>query len=253
MYSEDDTIPSFEGGPGRRLSAKRWYQRWWGRLIIVFLAIFLSLLTAVVFYVSHLVILLRSGNVTPERLFVQTAASRQADPLPNLATSDDPFLGRRDAKIVIVEFADFTCPACIKEHQVIKELIRGYGDKVLYVLRDFPVINDRSQAGNAALAAACAQEQGKFWEMADWLYANADKIDEQNLAKQAFTLGLEVNQFALCMSTIKYGQEIEDDYEAGYLAGVRVTPTFFINGYKIPGAIPLANFETLITTELSNY
>ncbi len=252
MYSDNTSFtvpPSVESQAGLKLK-KRWYQRFWGRLIIIFLALFFTLLIAMGFYVGKVVSLLRSGQLTPQQLFGQDLVPESGG-ANNLATTDDPSLGSREAKVVIIEFGDFECPACGQVRPVIDEILKDYGDKILFIWRDFPLVNDHPESLIAALAGECAHEQGKFWEMHDKIFTDQANITEENLKIYAVQIGLNSQQFNSCFLSAKYLKEVEEDLQAGYAAGARATPTFFINGEKVAGALPLNMFEQIITTILS--
>jgi protein-disulfide isomerase len=250
MYSENEYFDTPAAQEAKMPAGKRWYQRWWGQLIIIFAAIFLTLFTAVAIYVGKVAILLRSGQVTTEQLFGQGAPALAAANA-NLFREDDPQKGPFNAKVVIVEFADFTCPACKEDFLVVKKLIDDYGSQVLFVFRDFPLVNDRPLSLIAAVAGNCALEQGKFWEMHDLLFSTNVDLTEEILKTYAIRIGLNSIQFGSCLTSEKYLAEIEQDLKEGYDAGARATPTFFINGTKVEGALPFAVFEKIITTELS--
>ncbi|MFA6255456.1 MAG: thioredoxin domain-containing protein [Patescibacteria group bacterium] len=249
MYSQKtyfDVPKALEPG-----AKKRWYQQWWGILILIFLGIFLAILTAVIFYFVKMTTLLQSGELAPDQLFATNSVASPTRNLPTLATTDDPSYGPKDAKVVVVEFADFACPACQQVQPVVRQVIKDYGNKILFVFRDFPLINDHPQALLAAMAGECAHEQGKFWEMDEKMFGNPDQLAEADLKTYATQIGLNQTQFDECLTSGKYTQEIEEDLQAGYQAGVEGTPTFFINGVKTAGAIPFNMFERLITTELN--
>lgn len=253
MYSQNqDTFfvkpKSFQ--KSKRLG-KRWYQQWWGILIIIFLTLILILVIALSLYVGKLVILLRSGEISPAQLFGSDSSLAPSTQFSDLAPTSSPSFGRRDAKVVIVEFGDFQCSACKKVQPVVKEILKDYGDKVLFIFRDFPAVADHPQALIAALAAECAHEQGGFWPMHDKIFEGPENITEAGLKNYAVQIGLSSVQFNTCFQTGKYLKEIENDLEEGIAAGVRSTPTFFINGVMVAGAIPLATFEKIIIFELS--
>lgn len=252
MYSDESysNQPFFETAPKNR---KRWYKKWWGKFIIASLMVFLVFFVALAFYVGKAVYLLKSGQITPEALrgadFSQPRSLGKD--LPIFATEDDPSIGPKDAKVVIVEFMDFQCPACGLAYPVIKQLIRDYSDRVRFVFRDFPITDIHPQALLASMAAQCAHEQGKFFEMHDKIFENQNDISEVNLKTYAVQIGLDSIQFGSCLQTNKYLGEIEQDLQEGYDAGVKATPTFFINGQKVQGAIPLDIFQKIIISELS--
>lgn len=250
MYSKQNSVsqPLFETRPKK---IRKWYQKWWGKAIIGFLTIFLVIFIASAIYIGKVVYLLRTGQITPQQLFGQNISTNQFRDLPTLATEDDPSFGPKDAKVVIVEFADFQCSACGRAYPVVKQILKDYGDRIRFVYRDFPDVNSHPQALLAAIAGQCAHEQGKFWEMYDKIFANQNEISEANLKTYAVQLGFNSVQFGTCLQSGKYIKEIEQDLQEGLIAGVDATPTFFINGVKVRGAIPLDVFQKIVVLELN--
>ncbi|MBN1778654.1 MAG: thioredoxin domain-containing protein [Candidatus Buchananbacteria bacterium] len=218
-----------------------WYKKWWGVLILIFLMIFLILLVAFGFFIFSLVKQISSGssnNIT------------QGD-INSIITLDDPTYGPRDAKVIFVEFGDFQCPACAESYPVVKQLMNNYGDRVLFIFKDFPLIQLHSQAALAALAGQCAKEQGNFWPMHDKMYQNNTALSETNLKTYALQLGLNGLQFGSCMSSAKYLDSIQSDFDLGIKLGIDLTPTFLINHNIIRGTAPLTEFEKIIVAELN--
>lgn len=168
-------------------------------------------------------------------------------------TDDDPFFGSRDASVVIVEFGDFQCPYCKEVHPVVKSLQQRYGDRIFFQFRDFPIESSHPEATNAALAAGCALEQGTeaFWNYHDRLYQFQDDLGSDLYPILAERIGLNIAAFNSCLSDQTYFDEVEEDYTEGIDLGVRSTPTFFINGSRVPGAIPEATFFSIIDRLLS--
>ena len=163
-----------------------------------------------------------------------------------LVTTDDPSLGSSKAKVTIVEFADFGCPFSRQSSTVMRSLAGKYGDRLYYQYRDFPILELHPNAFKAAEAGECAREQGKFWEMHDKLYQNQGDHSERELIRFAEQINLNVPGFEACLKSHRYKKEIEEDYAAGLAAGVQGTPTFFINGNRIPGSIPEKTLERLL-------
>lgn len=250
MYSENSDFDQPISQLPKKITSKKWYQRWWGILILIFVAIILTFIIAIGFYIGQMYLLLKSGEITPEQIFgvSQTIESNNEF---NQANINEPKFGPINAKVVIVEFADFTCVACKQEYSVIKQLQNDYGDKVQFIFRDYPAFNDRPLSLVAAIAGNCAREQGKFWEMHDLLFQMEGDLTNSILNTYATQIGLNVLQFQNCITSEKYLTDVEKDIQAGLTAGVSGTPTFFVNGKKIQGAIPFATFEKVITTELS--
>lgn len=166
-------------------------------------------------------------------------------------SAEGPSKGPKDAKVTIVEFSDFQCPYCSKGRATIDEVVKAYGDKVRVVFRDFP-LDFHEHAEKAAEASHCADEQGKFWAMHDWMFDHQDKLDVDHLKEAAKGLGLDSTQFDSCLSSGKYAKLVTDNLHAGSEAGVQGTPAFFINGIFISGARPFEDFKKEIDRELGN-
>lgn len=228
---------------------KKWFQKWWGRLILLFLFLFLTVSVSLLFYVGSVISKLRSGEVTPLQLFGEKFQQRVDT--NELYSSDDPQIGAADAKVVIVEFSDFQCPFCKQSYPVMKEIIKNYGDKILFVYKDFPLTETHTEAVIAALAGQCAHEQGKFWQMHDKIFENQENLKIENLKIMAVQVGLNSLQFDACMQNGKYIEAVQDDLNLGVSLGISATPTFFINGKRVQGALPLSFFESAIISELS--
>jgi len=166
---------------------------------------------------------------------------------------DDPVQGDKNAPIVMVEFSDFQCPFCGKFYQetlpsIEKEYIQT--GKVQLVFRDFP-LSFHENAQNAAEAAECANEQGKFWQMHNKLYENQQAIAATDLKQYASDLGLDVKKFNDCFDSAKYAAEIQKDEADGQANGISGTPGFLINGQLISGAMPYENFKAVFESILT--
>lgn len=170
--------------------------------------------------------------------------------------SDAPYLGNKDAKVVVVEYADYQCPFCEQWYKnVYPELKSKYIEtgKIKFVYQDFAFLGADSTA--AAEAAQCAKEQGKFWEYHDYLFSNQGQENggwakAENQKKFAKTLGLNTSKFNSCLDTHKYAQEVQNQTAAGKSYGVTGTPTTFINGQSFVGAQPFATFQQAIDNAL---
>lgn len=176
--------------------------------------------------------------------------------IPNpVVDDDDPFLGPKDALVTIVEFSDFQCSYCGKFYDETLILIReAYPDQVKFVYRDFPIFGEDS--ARAAMAGECADEQGKFWEMHNYLFdthkeAEPITMDQTTLVSIAGELGMDTDSFAECLSSERYMEEVLADYQTAQQYGFRGTPGFVINGvvYSM-GAQPFEVFDRIIKSEL---
>jgi protein-disulfide isomerase len=168
-------------------------------------------------------------------------------------------MGPASAKVTIVEFSDFQCPFCSRGRQRVDEIKAKYGDKVKVYFRNFPLEQIHPQAFHAAEAAACALEQGKFWEYHNQLFDHQSMYQEKdivknldknfiNLAKEA---KLDEKAFAECLKSGKHAAELRHDMEEAQKYGVNSTPTFFVNGHAVRGAQPIEAFSEIIDEELS--
>jgi protein-disulfide isomerase len=164
----------------------------------------------------------------------------------DVLSEDDPTIGNPDATFVIVEFADFECPYCLEASNTLRMIAAKYPDKIYYQYRDYPVEELHKNARIAAEAAECANEQGMFWEYHDKIYQNQKSLSDEKFMQLATEVGLDTGQFKSCYQGGRYADEVEEDYQAGLSAGVIGTPTFFINGNSVPGAIPYSVLEALI-------
>ena len=169
----------------------------------------------------------------------------------NVSVDDDPALGPDDALVTIIQFSDFQCPFSKRYFDETEQLIlSNYGDQVSYVFRDFPLTSIHPQAQKAAEAAQCAFDQGKYWEYHDMLFQNQGALDVDSLKSYATALGLDETAFNLCMDSGKYAEEVAKDIADGRSYGVLGSPTFFINGRKVVGALPYDTFQMVIEEEL---
>ena len=150
-------------------------------------------------------------------------------PLQMISVDDDPFRGPATAPVTIVEFTDFQCPSCAAMHPIIEEALKVYGQKVRFVVRDFP-LDIHANAHKAAEAANAAHAQGKFFEYAALLFKRQSALDVASLKKYATELGLDRAKFDLALDKGGFAAEIRKDIQDGEMYGVEATPTIFING-----------------------
>ena len=171
---------------------------------------------------------------------------------PRVAVSvdDDPAKGPAGAPVTIVEFSDYQCPFCGRVEAAVKQVLENYKDKVRFVYRDFP-LPMHPFAAKASEAAQCANDQGKFWEYHDALYADQSKLAVADLQATAERLGLKPEPFKTCLESGKYTAEVSKDMADAQKAGVGSTPAFFINGIPLTGAREYSAFAEIIDRELA--
>jgi protein-disulfide isomerase len=155
-----------------------------------------------------------------------------AQPVQNISVDDDPSRGDATAPVTIVEFTDFQCPACAAMHPVLEEVLKSYGNKVRFVVRDFP-LSMHENARKAAEAANAANAQGKFFEYIAVLFKNQKALDVPSLKKYASDLGLDRAKFDAALDRGVYAAEVKKDISDGELYGVGSTPTIFVNGVQL--------------------
>jgi protein-disulfide isomerase len=164
----------------------------------------------------------------------------------------DPTLGDENALITIVEFSDFECPYCKRHNQeVLGKIIDTYGNQIQYVFKDFPLYGIHPNAIGAAVAAHCANQQNSFWEYHDLIFGDSLGFSDDAYMQYAIDINLDVNQFALCLTSDSAVSLVQNNYELGESLGVASTPSFFINGTALIGAQPFEVFSQVIEAELA--
>ncbi len=162
---------------------------------------------------------------------------------------DAPIRGNPNAPVTVVEFSDFQCPYCVRVRPTVARVREAYGDKLRWVFRHFP-LDLHDLAEKAGEAAACAGDQGKFWEMHDRLWEAAGKLEVPELKKLAAGLGLDGARFDKCLDSGERAEVVAQDQSAGAGWGVSGTPAFFVNGRPLVGAQPFEAFQQVIDDEL---
>ena len=176
-------------------------------------------------------------------------------PQPNLprmdvSADDDPVRGNAEAKVTIIQFADFQCPYCGKANATVEQVLKDYDGKVKMVFRDFP-LGFHASATPAAVAANCAGKQGKYWEVFDQIMPNQRELEEADLLKYAENAKVDINKWQECRKDPAEVAEVQKDQADGAALGVTGTPAFFINGIMMSGAQPYEQFKSIIDRELA--
>lgn len=178
-----------------------------------------------------------------------------------LATIDTPGVdewskGPLDAKVTLVEYSDFQCPACAARKPLVEKLINEFGNHLRFVYRYFPLRTLHKNAQISSQAAEASGLQGKFWEMHDLLFENqsvwanqGSEEAQQTFISYAVMLGLDIEKFKTDLTSSAVEKAVNEDYDGGEAAGVRSTPTFFLNGAAInPGTYD--EFRTLVREKI---
>jgi protein-disulfide isomerase len=163
----------------------------------------------------------------------------------NLPVGKSPVKGPADAPVTIVEFSDYQCPFCARSEPLVKQALAAYPTQVRLVYKHFPLTAIHPQALPAALAAAAAQKQGKFWEMHEKLFANQQALAPEQIQQYARQIGLDMEQFNADLQSDDVKAMVQEDAQLAERAGVRGTPTIFING-KVLQNRSLDGFKEMI-------
>lgn len=175
-----------------------------------------------------------------------------ADPIRYGPKSSDikPIGCSSDCKITIVEYSEFECPHCTRVQKTLNKILAKFKGKLRLIARDYPLeFHDRAKP--AAIAARCAQNQGKYWQMSELLYSNKSDLSDEFIEKSGLKVGLNMKPFKACLlKPLEALERVDKSFESGRELGVSVTPVFFINGRKVSGVLSFSEFEKIIKQEL---
>ncbi|OGY35816.1 MAG: hypothetical protein A3E36_03640 [Candidatus Andersenbacteria bacterium RIFCSPHIGHO2_12_FULL_45_11b] len=178
------------------------------------------------------------------------AQSVPASLADRLVRSDSATSGPADAKVTVVEFGDFQCPACGSLHPALKQAMQDYQEQsVRFVFRNYP-LSQHSFASLAAEAALFAQAQGKFWEYHDILFEHQNNLAQSDLENYAKQLGFDENAFSDALNNHTYKGIIDRDLADGAALKLDHTPTVFINGIEYTGKYSVSELSVAIDAEL---
>lgn len=174
-------------------------------------------------------------------------------------TSADWTEGNPNAKVSLIEYGDFECPACGEYEPLVQQLVSAYGSRILFVFRNFPLYQIHPDAGISAQAAEAAGLQGKYWQMHDLLYKNQtvwttvgpSTVVQQYFNGYATSLGLNINKFDQDIQGARVAAKIQADVNGGNAAQIDHTPTFFINLKQIPNPTSYSDFAKVLDQALA--
>jgi protein-disulfide isomerase len=172
-------------------------------------------------------------------------------PRAEVHATASPAKGPNSAPVLITVFSDFECPFCARHASTMRDLLTRFNAQVRLEFRHFPLPSHRS-APKAAEAAACANEQGRFWQMHDVLFEHQKNLAVDELKGYAAELGLDTKAFSVCLDSGKYAERTREDKRDGEGLGVVATPATFINGRLVPGAVSLGEFVSVVEEELAS-
>lgn len=156
--------------------------------------------------------------------------------------AQDQKLGPDTAPMTLIEYGDYQCPSCGQAAPIVKKVQKHFGDKLLFVFRNFP-LEQHAFAENAAETAMFAAAHGKFWEMHDLLYKHQDEFADELFPELAEKLGLSGKDLGAALDAGTYAAGVKKEYAAGEKAGVPGTPAFFIGGKLYDGSF---GYEELV-------
>lgn len=161
----------------------------------------------------------------------------------------NPTLGPSTAPVTIVAFIDFECPFCRRSQPIFDAMLEKYGPAVRVVYKPLPLTSLHPNALAAAEAAACAHDQGKFWDYYNLLF-KSEALDADSLTSAAVTLKLDQAQFKACTESHRHQAEIENNVNDAIALGVRGTPTYFVKNMVIEGVADAARWDQAIISQL---
>ena len=188
-----------------------------------------------------------------------------AEVMKKMDVKGRPTRGNKDAKVVVVNYDDFECPFCSRMHQTLfPQIFKEYGDRVLFIYKDYPLAEIHPWATHAAVDANClaAQNNDAYWDFADYLHANQNVVNGAQGHDAQFALvdraalmqGQQRNlDLAKLQACIK-GQDdsaIKASLHEGDSVGVTATPTLFVNGEEMDGALPIAELRAVLNRALT--
>lgn len=193
---------------------------------------------------------------------IKEYVDREGDPLitktPSLEdyldgpiiSATDPNIGVDNSKVTVVQFSDFDCKFCQKQENVLKLAQQQFGDKVKFIWKDYPDTDKNSISYQAAIAARCAQMQGKFWQYHDELYKSS-KISAALFLQIADLLGMNKGQFENCLKSETASALVNDNIEEANALGITGVPFIYINKQEIMGEASLEDLKQMINIELT--
>ncbi len=203
----------------------------------------------------------KTSNSSVAGTVVNNNSEQQANNQYNKPTislkNSDYVRGNKNAKVLLVEYSDLECPYCKTFHQSMKEIMTQYGDKIAWVYRHFP-LSFHANAQKEAEAAECAGKLGgadKYWAYIDAIFARTKAggtgFALDNLPKLASELGLNQTQFTSCLDSGEFASKVQADLQEGSSYGVSGTPTVFINGQAVAGAVPIEQLKSILDQVLT--
>ena len=196
------------------------------------------------------------GGAIAGVFYLDSAEPSQPALLLDAVSPSDRYSGSKDAKVVLIEYSDFQCPACGHYYPLVKQVKQEFGDGMQFVYRHFPLPSHKN-AELAARASEAAGAQNKFWEMHDAIFEHQEEWSgkSSNGARSDFKqyaekLGLDAARFESDLDSDEVKNKVENDRQSGLRSKVNSTPTFFLNGQKIQNPRSYDEFKSFISDAL---
>ena len=165
-------------------------------------------------------------------------------------TAPKPLAGNPNASVLVEEFSDFQCPACVAAEPVVRAILAEYGDRIKFRYAHFPLTQIHRYAWKAAEAAECANDQGRFWDYHNALFEASPALAPARLKEIAARLGLDQARFEACLDSNAARAIVEAEQAEAIRRGAPGTPTFFIAGRRLESWRPDA-FKAAIEAALA--
>lgn len=187
-----------------------------------------------------------------------------SDVMSQIDTSGRPTRGAKDAKVVVVNYDDFECPFCARMHETLfPEILKEYGDRVRFIYKDYPLAEIHPWAIHAAVDANClsAQNADAYWDFADYIHANKRDVDNEKSTEARFDAvdkiamlqgqkhNEDVTKLQACIKA-QNDDAVRASMKEAEKIGVDATPTMFVNGRKIDGAVPIGEIRAALDSAL---
>lgn len=189
-------------------------------------------------------------------VFIKANKNKLQTSTSNIIQSQGTVKGASDAKLDLVEFSDFQCPACKAYQPIVEKILQEFEGKIKFTYKHFPLTTIHSNATIAAKAAEAAGFQNKFWEMHDLLFAKQDEWSNVSdpikmFINYAKDIKIDPEKFEKDINSPKAAQAVIENSNEAISRGVRATPTFYLNGRSIPTPQDYPSFKSLLEEKLA--
>jgi protein-disulfide isomerase len=240
-------------------SGVRWYATWWGKssivlgLLIIILAVPFVVVTMRYWWqIKNGQTVILQGPWNNNFTLRGSNKDSQVVDRTQLEVTNAPYLGQVSAPLVIVEFVDFKCPNCLAAAPIMQQLVAKYDKKIKIIMRNFPIESIHPGADELAVVAVCAARQGRYLPMSDLLFRRFSSLSVPLSSTDIHLLSMDAvvgeTELRDCMADPKVLDEVLGDFTAGVGFGVAGTPTFFVNGQKVEGVVPLTAWQNYLTS-----